>query len=204
VEKDGRFFFAAPTVTPEELKELRYWYFYPYKDAPEGFFTALRENKPVFFSYSDQWGTFRSAAIPMTSPGGRRFLACADYEITYVQDKLRDNFVNSVVVATLLLLLILPFLLVYRAVSKSYTVELKTMNRRLVDYQTHLEQLVQNRTADLLQAKEEAEEANRLKSTFLANVSHEIRTPLNGVIGFSEIISRSTDIESAREQARSP
>lgn len=37
-------------------------------------------------------------------------------------------------------------------------------------------------------AKEEAEEANRLKSAFLANMSHEIRTPLTSIIGFAEAI----------------
>jgi PAS domain S-box-containing protein len=54
--------------------------------------------------------------------------------------------------------------------------------------------------AALVRAKEEAEEANRAKSAFLATMSHEIRTPLNGVLGMAQAIAQDTLTPVQRER----
>lgn len=93
-----------------------------------------------------------------------------------------------------------PFQLTYRIIGKDGGETWIWEQGRLVDEYHNGTGILEGLLTDIteqkkiekeaLQAKQKAEESDRLKSAFLANMSHEIRTPLNGILGFTELISQ--------------
>jgi len=210
VVRGGTVYFTSSSVSDSDIKknELPY-YWQDYPEATPEFKATIQSDKPTFESSTDRWGSFRSAILCETSPGGQKYLVGADMNTSFVNRQILKGIGYIFFGAFCFLILTIPFFIVLRNFYRKHSfhlekeiLERKQAEAKLEQYTIHLEEIVRRRTeqlhkeiadrelveVELEKAKEIAIRESRAKSIFLANMSHEIRTPMNGVIGMANIL----------------
>jgi len=86
-----------------------------------------------------------------------------------------------------------------RDVATAQRDQISKQKEELEKHRTRLEELVDERTQDLVAAKDMAEASDRLKTAFLQNLSHQIRTPMNAILGFINLLTEKIDDVISRE-----
>lgn len=100
-------------------------------------------------------------------------------------------------VLTLLILITISVLIFNNKLNNVVKEKTKALSVSNIELEKHIEE-INTKNSELEIAKEEADNANKVKSFFLANMSHEIRTPMNGIYGSLQILNKKTVVEEDR------
>jgi len=163
----------------------------PFSDVTnnEAAYFESRNYRDIFNDLSQRMELNSSAAGFYSVAGDRQIFFTAD--IPYTPFRLRgymepDIMTAGILDASNIVIFAFAFLLILYAIGSLYLI-IATEKAEESD--------------ELRLAKQQAEEANRAKSDFLASMSHEIRTPINAVLGMDEMIIRESDNEHILEYA---
>jgi len=126
IKRNGHIYITSSSATDEELKEHKeVKYFSIYDDCSEELKESFNKKEPVYVTYTDRWGTFRTVIIPEVSKNGNIYLSGAEYNISYVSKFLDEHLIISFLWGIFFLLLAIPLILNYSYIQKLYIKEIQ-------------------------------------------------------------------------------
>ena len=131
IDYEGILYYTS-RILDDESEARQREFFTPFNDAPPNFRAALTNMQPATFLYKDKEGAYHVAVQPVVSPGGRRYLACADVEQKWITAQLDVYQVMALILLVLTLLTTTPGLISAFRANKTYRAYSRRM-RRLVD-----------------------------------------------------------------------
>ncbi|MGQ9847526.1 MAG: PAS domain S-box protein [Bacteroidales bacterium] len=156
VEQNGKLYITSSSATNHETRtgqNLSY-YWQEYSEADKAFFDAFKTNLTTFVEYTNRWGTFRTLIIPKVSITGKKYLACADIDISYIDSLLWEKIIYVFFKALFFTLIILPLFHVLYKYHKKVAFKLKTELSKKELKVTH-EEYLRNQSYQALRLLEE-------------------------------------------------
>ncbi|MFA7185571.1 MAG: ATP-binding protein [Victivallales bacterium] len=167
IKKDGKLYITASNYPPSKDNKLTQvnYFMKEYKTAPDALKKLFAQKKTVFSEYSDGWGFFRSVYIPMYTPDGMLFAACADMKMKEIYSGLYPIVIQSVLLAVFFFLLAYPMIWAFNDISES-------------------------QKGELIEKKKQLAHAGRLTAMgeMAAGIAHEINQPLCVIRGYLELL----------------
>lgn len=109
IKKGEKIYITSSSATKEELannEQVRYYSLF--HEADPNFHEAFQNNTPVSFTHEDRWGTFRAFVLPEKSPEGKNYLSVAEYDISYLNSKVKSKLIVALLSSVLLVFGSLP------------------------------------------------------------------------------------------------
>jgi PAS domain S-box-containing protein len=130
---DGKVYLTTCNRTEQtDVSGLQMYYFMSYVDGVSAEeISAFAGEEPVFTNFTDRWGVFRAVFIPVYSPGGRKYLACAEFTLEYVETTVKKMVMLSSLVALFFFFAFVPVFMSYVWNSKKRARELKEKNAEI-------------------------------------------------------------------------
>ena len=143
IKKDDKLFFIASDLIADPENERGTFYYQEYEEADKSFINAFEKETPTYKTVTDQWGTVRTVMVPEKSPGGTKYIACVNYDISYVKGLLQKNSFHSIATALFFLLLAMPII-------KVYTNSYGELIKNLKESESYHKTLFENNTSSIL------------------------------------------------------
>jgi len=137
---DGRVYLTTCNRTEQtDQQGLKIYYFMPYEDGVSGEeMAAFAGEEPVFADFRYRWGHFRAVFVPLYSPGGRKYLACAEFTLDYVETIVNKSAMISSLIALFFFLAFIPVFISYVWNARQRATVLKEKNEEIEKSEEHL------------------------------------------------------------------
>ena len=132
IKKDGKVYYTASGSSEEqESSAIETPAFSIYTNSPEKVLPAFDSSKPVYLTIKDKDYSCQTVLVPEKSPGGLKYLSCAELNTTNIDAKLRKSMWTSIFIASLFVLLTVPFIILFRKTEKEHVEEFKSLKDML-------------------------------------------------------------------------